>query len=95
MGFMGFKKGENMKNKIGDLNNHLFAALERLNDEGEDKLKGEDLKEELERAKAISGIAKDILQVGHLQLRAIKTQQEYGLGKGGSGFLQIEDKSDE
>ncbi len=83
-----------MKNKIGDLNDHLFAQLERLNLEGEDKITGDALKEELQRADAVSKIAKDIIQVGQLQLKAITAQQEYGLCRGGNGFLQIEDKSD-
>lgn len=47
-----------MKNKPIDLNNHLFAALERLNDES---VQGEDLKEEIERSRAIAGIAKQIV----------------------------------
>ncbi|WP_096269379.1 hypothetical protein [Paucisalibacillus globulus] len=54
-----------MKNTLGDLNNHLFAQLERLNDED---IKGEDLKEEIERSKAVTGIAKNIIDTGKLVL---------------------------
>lgn len=56
-----------MKNTLGDLNNHLFAQLERLNDED---IKGEALREELERAKAITGIASQIIANGTLVLKA-------------------------
>lgn len=47
-----------MKNKLGDLNNHLFAQMERLSNE---QLKGEKLQEEIGRAKAVSGIASQII----------------------------------
>ncbi|WP_321367989.1 hypothetical protein [uncultured Desulfuromusa sp.] len=80
-----------MKNKLGDLNNHLFAQLERLNEEGEEKLSGDALKEELERAKAVSGIARDILQLGQLQLKAMVAHKEHALGQS-KGLLQIEEK---
>ena len=38
-----------MKNKLTDLNNHLFAQLERLGDED---LSGEKIADEVKRAKA-------------------------------------------
>lgn len=47
-----------MKNKPIDLNNHLFMAIERLNDED---IKGDELKEEIERGRAISGLAKQVI----------------------------------
>lgn len=56
-----------MKNKLVDLNNHLFEALERLNDEG---TKGEALTEEIERSKAITGVAREIISNGKLVLDA-------------------------
>ena len=52
-----------MKNKLSDLNNHLFAELERLSDED---LKGEALQEEISRAKAVTNVAAQIVQNGSL-----------------------------
>lgn len=63
-----------MKNKLSDLNNHLFEQLERLNDE---ELNGEKLQEEIVRARAISTIATRIIENGSLVLDAQKVQQEY------------------
>lgn len=59
------------KNTLNDLNNHLFAQLERLGDED---LKGEELKEELNRSKAVSEVAKNIVSNGNLILQAQKFQ---------------------
>lgn len=63
-----------MKNTLGDLNNHLFAQLERL---GEEDLKGDQLTEEIERAKAITQVANQIISNGKLVLEAIKTKDDY------------------
>lgn len=48
-----------MKNKISDLRNHMFAALERL---GADDLTEEELKKEITRAQAISEVGKVIVE---------------------------------
>lgn len=68
-----------MKNKLTDLNDHLFAQLERLNDED---LTGDDLKEEIERSKAITGVSKEIVGNARLVLDADRHKREYGLTKG-------------
>ena len=65
-----------MKNKLTDLNNHLFEQLERLNDED---LKGEGLNEEINRSKAISDIATNIIKNGQLTLDAYELAAEYGV----------------
>lgn len=64
-----------MKNKIQDLNDHLFAQLERLND---DDLTQEDLDKEITRSKAVSGIASQIINNARLALDATKLQVEFG-----------------
>jgi hypothetical protein len=58
-----------MKNTLGDLNNHLFAQLERL---GEEDLKGEALQEEISRAKAITDVAAKIVSNASVVLEAKK-----------------------
>lgn len=55
-----------MKNKLIDLNNHLFAEIERLSDED---LKGDELAQEITRAKAVSNVATQIINNGQLALK--------------------------
>lgn len=66
-----------MKNTLGDLNNHLFAQLERLSDED---LKEDKLMEEISRAKAVTGIASQIIANGNLVLNGIRAKAEYFRG---------------
>lgn len=60
-----------MENSLEDLHNHLFAQLERLSDES---VKGDALKEEICRARAVSEIARRIVENGNLALKAQKMQ---------------------
>ncbi|MGQ7336336.1 hypothetical protein ACTGYP_00155 [Streptococcus suis] len=62
------------RNKLSDLNDHLFMALERLGDED---LKGEELDQEIERSKALTTVAGKIIDNGRLILDAQKTAAEY------------------
>lgn len=68
-----------MKNTLVDLNNHLFAALERINDED---LQGEDMEKEIERSEAITKVATAIINNATLQLRAWEHMDEYGYNNG-------------
>ncbi len=56
-----------MKNKLINLNDHLFAQLERLSDES---IVGDKLTEEVNRAKAVQGVANAIIGNAKLALDA-------------------------
>lgn len=62
-----------MRNTLGDLNNHLFAELERLGDE---ELTGEDLDKEIRRASAIANVSKNIISNANVILQAIKFKED-------------------
>lgn len=57
------------QNKIADLNNHLFAQLERLNDED---ITPEVMDLEIKKAAAVSKIASQIISSNKLLLDATK-----------------------
>ena len=63
-----------MKNTLNDLNNHLFAQLERLGDES---ITGEELEREINRAASITSVSKEIVNNASLQLSAAKLKAEY------------------
>ncbi|MFS0878288.1 hypothetical protein [Solibacillus isronensis] len=58
-----------MKNTLADLNNHLFAQMERLSEED---ISAEELAREVDRSKAIVSVSSQIIQNGNLALNAQK-----------------------
>jgi hypothetical protein len=63
------------KNKLSDLNDHLFAQLERLADEG---LTAEQIDQETKRGDAIVAVADQIIRNASLQVQAAKLIVDHG-----------------
>ena len=63
-------------NKLTDLNNHLFEALERLNDD--ELMNGENGQKEIQRAKAIASIGQTIINNANTMLETVKVLDDYG-----------------
>lgn len=78
-----------MKNKLNDLNNHLFEQMERLNDED---LSSEELEREIKRAKAMSSIASNIVSNEALALEAQQYIDEYSGHARVPDMIKIEEK---
>ena len=57
------------KNKLVDLNDHLFAQLERL---GNEDITPEELAKEIDRSKAINSVAKSIIDNASMSLEGAK-----------------------
>lgn len=64
-----------MKNKLTDLNDILFAQLERLTD---DELSDEQITQELQRTQAVVQIADRIVDTAQLQLDGAKFMADHG-----------------
>jgi len=83
-----------MKNSLVDLNNHLFAQIEKL---GDDDFKGEKLEEEIRRADSMIKVAHEIVNVADTVLQVAKLKQgfseaevpEFLLGKKSKKPLEI------
>lgn len=74
-----------MKNKLTDLNNHLFAELERLSDED---ITDDQLERELKRAKAVAAISAQVISNAQLALGATKLKVEYFGGDATTPLLE-------
>lgn len=75
-----------MKNKLTDLNDHLFAQIERLSDEG---VKGDKLAVEIERARAVSLVADKIIGNAKLLLDAQKALGDRLIQPGGKAGTML------
>lgn len=62
-----------MNNTLTALNNYLFEELERLND---DSLSPEQLKQEIDRSRAVTQVSQQIVNNGKLVLSAIRCANE-------------------
>lgn len=76
-----------MKNKITDLNNHLFAQLERLGDED---LSAEDLQKEISRADAITKVASAVIDSNKTTIDAMKLLDRGGYDISSMGAKMME-----
>lgn len=63
------------RNKLTDLNDHLFEQLERLNDE---QLKGDNLTAEINRSRAVSTVASQIINAAKVTVDAMKLIKQEG-----------------
>lgn len=63
------------KNRLSDLNDHLFAQIERLSDES---LTPGQIDSEAKRGAAIVGAADMVIRNAMLQVRAAEVVAEYG-----------------
>lgn len=57
------------KNTLTGLNDHLFAQLERL---GDDSLSEDQMKAEIERARAVTGVAQQVIANANTVLRTVE-----------------------
>ncbi|WP_338952386.1 hypothetical protein [Fusobacterium nucleatum] len=68
-----------MKNTLNDLNNYLFAQLERLDEED---ISEEKLNSEIMRAKAIVGVASAIISNADVAMQAMRVKEGIATSEG-------------
>lgn len=76
-----------MKNKLTDLNNHLFAQLERLGDETLDQ---EAIEKEISRTRAIVDVSEQIISNAQITLSAAELVAKHG-GRNWESMLPLVD----
>lgn len=64
-----------MRNKLNDLNNHLFAQMERLADED---LSQEEIEMEAIRAKSMIEVSDKIIDLSNTQIKAVELIVKHG-----------------
>lgn len=79
-----------MKNTLADLNNHLFEALERLNDED---LSDEQLEKEIRRSEGMTKIAEQIIRNGELAYKTMVHMDEYGYNQDRNVPVMLEQRN--
>lgn len=78
-----------MKNTLADLNNYLFEALERLDD---DEMTEENFQKEVAKSEAITKVASHIIKAGDLSIRALKVAHDCGIDMSTKKIPLLEDK---
>lgn len=64
-----------MKNRLMDLNNHLFSQLERLTEEG---ITPEQIEQEVKRTDAVVAVSEQIIRNADLSLKAVALVATHG-----------------
>ena len=78
-----------MKNKLTDLNDHLFAQLERLSDEA---LTQEGLEKEIQRTDSIVSVSEQIINNAQLAINAAELVAKHGRGNWEDMLPMVEGK---
>lgn len=81
-----------MKTSLNDLNNYLFEQLERLNDD-ETLSEDDNFEKEMKRTKALTEVAKTIIDNANTVIDAQKVALEMGVNNA-SDVLQLGYKND-
>lgn len=64
-----------MKNRLIDLNNHLFSQLERLSEEG---MSADQIEQEVKRTDAIVSVSEQIIHNADISLKAANLVANHG-----------------